>query len=64
MQVKNVEDFYPLSPLQQGMLFHSLYTPASGEYFEQLTCTLAGDLDGAQFERAWQQVIDRHPSLR
>ncbi|HEY0735768.1 MAG TPA: amino acid adenylation domain-containing protein [Herpetosiphonaceae bacterium] len=64
MQVKNVEDFYPLSPLQQGMLFHSLYTPDSGEYFEQFTCTLAGHLDGAQFERAWQHVVDRHPSLR
>ena len=36
----NVEDFYPLSPMQQGMLFHTLYSPNSGVYFEQLTCTL------------------------
>ncbi|HEX6292636.1 MAG TPA: amino acid adenylation domain-containing protein, partial [Herpetosiphonaceae bacterium] len=64
MQVRNVEDFYPLSPLQQGMLFHSLYAPESGEYFEQLTCTLRGSLNIAEFERAWQQVVDRHPSLR
>jgi amino acid adenylation domain-containing protein/non-ribosomal peptide synthase protein (TIGR01720 family) len=64
MQLKNVEDFYPLSPLQQGMLFHSLYSPDSGEYFEQLTLTLLGQLDVAAFERAWQRMIARHPSLR
>jgi len=60
----NVEDFYPLSPMQQGMLFHTLYSPNSGVYFEQLTCTL-GKLANAQaFKQAWQQVTDRHPILR
>ena len=64
MQLKNVEDFYPLSPLQQGMLFHSLYRPDSGEYFEQLTLTLLGQFDVAAFEQAWQRTIMQHPSLR
>jgi len=60
----NIEAIYPLSPMQQGMLFHSLYTPESGVYFEQLCFTLHGDLDIAAFERAWQSLIDRHQALR
>ncbi len=64
MGMKNVEDFYPLSPMQQGMLFHSLYAPDSGVYIGQLGCTLRGDLDVAAFERAWQRLVERHPILR
>lgn len=60
----HIEDIYPLSPLQQGFLFHSLYSPESGAYFEQFTCTLQGALDPEAFERAWQKVIDRHSALR
>nr|WP_318781268.1 non-ribosomal peptide synthetase [Amazonocrinis nigriterrae] len=61
---KNLEDIYPLSPMQQGMLFHNLYAPESGVYFEQLSCTLRGNLDVSAFEQAWQQVVARHSSLR
>ena len=64
MTVKNVADFYPLSPMQQGMLFHSLYAPDSGVYVEQLTCTLCGRLDAPAFARAWQRVMERHAILR
>jgi amino acid adenylation domain-containing protein/thioester reductase-like protein/non-ribosomal peptide synthase protein (TIGR01720 family) len=64
MSMQNVEDFYPLSPLQQGMLFHSLYAPESGVYFLQLSCTAHGDLDVAAFKRVWQQAVERHPVLR
>ncbi|MFL6332308.1 MAG: amino acid adenylation domain-containing protein, partial [Pyrinomonadaceae bacterium] len=59
-----IEDIYPLAPMQQGMLFHSLYAPASGTYFEQMNCRLAGGLDVAAFTRAWQRVIERHAVLR
>ena len=61
---KNIEAIYPLSPMQQGMLFHTLYHPETGEYFEQMTCTITGKLDLSAFEKAWQDVIDRHPILR
>ena len=57
-------DFYPLSPMQQGMLFHSLYAPASGVYFEQGTLTLEGALDHALFRAAWERLVARHPILR
>jgi len=60
MDARTIEDIYPLSPMQQGMLFHSLYESHSGVYFEQTSWMLRGPLDQAAFGRAWQQVIDRH----
>ena len=60
----NLEDLYELSPMQQGMLFHTLYAPRLGIYFEQSIFTIEGDFDRAAFQRAWQQVVNRHPILR
>ncbi|MBE9120382.1 amino acid adenylation domain-containing protein [Tychonema sp. LEGE 07199] len=60
----NIEDFYPLSPAQQGILFHSLYQPESGVYFGQLLCVLRGDLNVSAFRNSWQKVVERHPILR
>ncbi len=59
-----IEDIYELSPMQQGMLFHTLYAPKSGFYVVQLHCTLRGDLDSAAFKHAWQRVLERHAVLR
>jgi non-ribosomal peptide synthase protein (TIGR01720 family)/FkbM family methyltransferase len=59
-----IEDIYPLSPLQAGMLFHTIYAPATGMYVEQVSCTLHGPLDGAAFAQAWQRVLDRYAILR
>ena len=61
---KNVEAIYPLSPMQQGMLYHTVYAPESGAYMQQVTCRLNGDLNVVAFEEAWQQVINRHTVLR
>ena len=62
--MSRIADFYPLTPLQQGLLFHLLDAPASGQYHEQLTCQLTGELDTGALIRAWRQVIERHPVLR
>src|SRR3990172_10930221 len=62
--MNNVEDFYPLSPMQQGMLFHSLSTPDSGMYHDQVCFSLQGQLDVAAFSGAWHRVVERHPVLR
>ncbi|MEO0537093.1 MAG: amino acid adenylation domain-containing protein [Cyanobacteria bacterium P01_A01_bin.123] len=64
MQLDNVADIYPLSPMQQGMLFHALSAPHSGVYVEQYSCKLQGNLKIPEFQQAWQQVIDRQPVLR
>ena len=39
------EDVYELSPMQQGMLFHTLYDPAGDLYFEQCIVRVRGELD-------------------
>jgi hypothetical protein len=62
--MKNIEDFYPLTPTQQGVLFQTLYTPNTRVYFQQLSSTLRGPFDTENFARAWQRVIDRHAALR
>ncbi len=63
-QNKNIEDIYPLSPMQQGILFHSLLSPNSGEYIPQICLTLTGLLNIERFKQAWEYVIARHQSLR
>ncbi|KST70376.1 non-ribosomal peptide synthetase [Mastigocoleus testarum] len=60
----NIEDIYSLSPMQQGMLYHCLYTPRSGIYCQQKILTLKGNFHLPFLEKAWQQVLNRHPSLR
>ncbi|QFS52511.1 condensation domain-containing protein [Nostoc sphaeroides] len=64
MLVKQIEDFYPLSFMQQGMLFHSLLEPESGVYYEQFNYVVRGELNEENFKQAWQQVVDRHAVLR
>ncbi|MEH1989379.1 MULTISPECIES: non-ribosomal peptide synthetase [unclassified Nostoc] len=64
VQNKNIENFYPLSPMQQGILFHSLAAPKSGIYFEQFSWTIHGKLNITAFHRAWQHIIERHSILR
>ena len=61
---RNIESIYPLSPMQQGMLFHTLYAPESGVYCEQMSCSLNENLNVSAFKQAWQQVVQRYPVLR
>ncbi len=59
-----VEESYPLSPMQQGMLFHSLYAKQSGVNIEQVVLTLHESLNVLAFVLAWQRVVDRHAIMR
>src|SRR5579864_4609900 len=59
-----IEDIYPLSPMQHGMLFHSLFEPHKGTYLTQLICELVGDLDRVAFHNAWWRVVNNHAALR
>ncbi len=64
MKAAQIEDSYRLCPLQQGMLFNSLYAPDSGVNIVQVVCALHEDLQVAAFEQAWQDSVARHPILR
>lgn len=59
-----IEEVYPLSPIQEGLLFTALYHPASDIYFTQRVFELQGKLDVKKFTTAWQQIIDLYPILR
>ncbi len=59
-----IDDIYPLSPMQQGMLFHSLSDVVSGLYCEQVICNLNGELEVEPFRRAWREILARHSILR
>ncbi|PZD72647.1 Linear gramicidin synthase subunit D [Acaryochloris thomasi RCC1774] len=59
-----IADLYPLSPAQQGILFHTLYAPNSGLYITQFSYKLKGNLNVNALQQAWQAVIDQHPALR
>jgi amino acid adenylation domain-containing protein/non-ribosomal peptide synthase protein (TIGR01720 family) len=61
---RGVEDVYPLTPMQEGMLFHSLLAPGGGAYVGQFMYDLKGPLDTTAFGRAWSAVVQRHPVLR
>ncbi|WP_018682964.1 non-ribosomal peptide synthase/polyketide synthase [Actinokineospora enzanensis] len=60
----DVEDIYPLTPLQSGMVFHSLVDPDSGAYVDQVRLVLDGVRDPAALVTAFQAVLDRTPVLR
>ncbi|MCY1015549.1 non-ribosomal peptide synthase/polyketide synthase [Pyxidicoccus sp. MSG2] len=61
--VPGVADLYPVSPLQQGLLFHALLSPTTGTYVTQLTWEMHG-LDPDAFRRAWEVLLQRHAILR
>ncbi len=62
--MENVQDIYPLTPTQQGILFHTLKDPESEVYFEQFRCTISGKLNEGIFTAGWQRIIERYDALR
>ncbi|WP_176509040.1 non-ribosomal peptide synthetase [Pseudomonas urethralis] len=63
VDLRQVENIYPLAPMQEGMLFHSLYDGQASSYVNRLRLDL-DDLDPQRFIQAWQQALDQHESLR
>ncbi|HEY4939136.1 MAG TPA: amino acid adenylation domain-containing protein, partial [Actinomycetota bacterium] len=61
---RSVEDIYPLTPLQEGMLFHSLVDAEGRAYLTQLTLRLSGVGDPQALDLAVRRLVDRTPILR
>src|SRR5688572_20213271 len=55
---------YPLTPLQEGMLYHTIRDPAGRAHLTQYTATLKGRLQPAAFREAWDRAAERHEPLR
>ncbi|QEY62655.1 amino acid adenylation domain-containing protein [Metapseudomonas lalkuanensis] len=60
----SVEDIYPLSPMQEGLLVHTLLEPHSGIYFMQDRYIIDSEIDLPRFTAAWREVARRHDALR
>ncbi|MGE5343500.1 MAG: amino acid adenylation domain-containing protein [Candidatus Omnitrophota bacterium] len=64
LEKKNVVKILPLTPMQEGMLFHYLKSPQDHIYFEQLSLRISGEVKTDLFEKAWNWVIDANEMLR
>ncbi len=62
--VPGLADVWPLSPLQEGLLFHAADERGPDVYAGMRTIALDGPLDVARLRASWQTVVDRHPALR
>jgi surfactin family lipopeptide synthetase C len=64
MNVRLAKDCFPLSPLQQGMLFHWLKEPHAGVDIEQLVVHLPEAIDSGQLRNACEWLVSSHEILR
>ena len=61
---EQIEDIYPVSPLQEGFLFHAIRYPKSDEYFVQIAYDIIGEIDRDIYEEAWRQAMRDNSILR
>jgi len=64
LKKENLKDIYPLTPMQQGMLFHALYDKDSLAYFNQFSLRLSEEINVRIFENSWNEVLMRYDTLR
>jgi natural product biosynthesis luciferase-like monooxygenase protein/amino acid adenylation domain-containing protein/non-ribosomal peptide synthase protein (TIGR01720 family) len=62
---ENVEDIYPMSAIEKGMVFWSLVDPSMAMYHDQVTYRKHFvDFDAGRFKKALELLILKHPMLR
>jgi len=61
----HIVDIFPLTPMQEGLLFHAVKDRGSEMYVTQLMWTIKNNsFDPTLFKNCWQRVVDRHPIFR
>ncbi|WP_236450329.1 non-ribosomal peptide synthetase, partial [Pseudomonas syringae] len=60
----NVQDIYPLAPLQEGILYHHIAAEKGDTYLLQATFALHNPAHVRRFAEGLQAMIDRHDILR
>ncbi len=62
MSKNNVESIYALTPMQEGILFHSLRD--RDQYFDQYSCKLSGNLNAENLIKAWEILVSENAVFR
>ncbi len=60
----NIKSIYSLTPMQEGMLFHSLENKESNAYFVQASIELKGSIDISILEKSFNKLIEKYDILR
>ncbi len=55
---------FPLTPVQEAMLFHALASDSPDLYRVQQIVEITGQIDPELFDEAWQHLVDNHPVFR
>ena len=61
---ENIEAIFPLTPMQHGMLFHSVMDKEQHAYFQQVNCEFDGKVKIQLLKETWTELINRHEVLR
>lgn len=60
-----IANIYPLTAIQQGMLFHSISAPGSGIFIDQIHFDINLKTDQvSDFKKSWNSLVSRHEVLR
>jgi amino acid adenylation domain-containing protein/non-ribosomal peptide synthase protein (TIGR01720 family) len=60
----SIADIYPLTPMQEGMLFHTLLEENTAMFLERTSYRLQGDLDTNLVEQSLNELLKRYEILR
>ncbi len=64
MADSNIKAIYRLTPMQEGILYHTLRRPDERVYFDQYSCRYEQAIDPQRLREAWCGIVQRHDALR